>query len=553
MTTATEAWFAILISFAPFACGDKGAASTAADAGGASQSNAGSGGLSSAAAGSGGLSSAAAGSAGSPSVDAGTAGTSATSPFGACPASLPGAPAARDCAYFRVPLLWNEANGRAIDVLVARYRVENARGQLWLLDGGPGGSGAQWMTPETMAIFLRYGFDVYVPQHRGTGHSTPVDCSSPESLGACSGELQQLWGDGMRGFRSTEAGHDLAYLIDRTRASNEDVFVFGMSYGTYWAQRYLQVAPVQATGVMLDGVLPLGFAPWEGDKGGDLVGRQVLELCGEDPDCLANMGDDPVAVAERVLNSARDPNLRCGGPGGPDFDTVSRTLTLTMAAGYFPFIPAILRRLDRCSASDQLELATARGRAADVGAYQGYGTDPADEYFSTSLSNNVFALDFLGGLSTAILEQKRSERAQLLFRAGGTTLEYIENVFLNWAVHAEPPVDTLPAKTSPLLLMNGSFDMSAPVAWATSLAERTAAPLVVFPGVGHRVDTTTARIEGVIPSCSMRIKEAFMRDPQATLDTSCASSVPPLDFNGKLDETRATAEWLFGTPEMFPR
>lgn len=105
-------------------------------------------------------------------------------------------------------------------------------------------------------------------------------------------------------------------------------------------------------------------------------------------------------------------------------------------------------------------------------------------------------------------------------------------MFLDWAVHDEAPADILPAKTSPLLLMNGSFDMSAPVGWATSLAARTAAPLVVFPGVGHRVDTTTARIEGQIPSCSMRIKQAFMRDPRATLDTSCASSVPPPDFTG---------------------
>ncbi|HEV8549708.1 MAG TPA: hypothetical protein VGQ57_11785, partial [Polyangiaceae bacterium] len=95
--------------------------------------------------------------------------------FGSCPADLPGEAKGRDCAVTEVPLRWDEPSGRRIELLVARYpSATPGGGQLWLLDGGPGNTGATYMLPAILRLYTSLGLDVYVPQHRGTGHSTPL-------------------------------------------------------------------------------------------------------------------------------------------------------------------------------------------------------------------------------------------------------------------------------------------------------------------------------------------------------------------------------------------
>src|SRR6185436_17831261 len=52
------------------------------------------------------------------------------------------------CAQVSVPLDWATPSGQTIPVFISRMpaRTVPARGQLWLLDGGPGGSGEDFVT-----------------------------------------------------------------------------------------------------------------------------------------------------------------------------------------------------------------------------------------------------------------------------------------------------------------------------------------------------------------------------------------------------------------------
>jgi len=153
--------------------------------------------------------------------------------FGDCPADLPGQTEGRTCATVKVPLRWDNPHGKAIELLVARYRGKSAgNGQLWLLDGGPGGTGAVYMTPQILALYASLGLDVYIPQHRGTGHSTPLHCDDPDDVSGCGAALVDTWGDGLRGFHSVEAGRDVGFLIDHAGVASEPRFVFGLSYGS---------------------------------------------------------------------------------------------------------------------------------------------------------------------------------------------------------------------------------------------------------------------------------------------------------------------------------
>ena len=50
---------------------------------------------------------------------------------------------------------------------------------------------------------------------------------------------------------------DVGELINlfKRNGIHDSAFVYGVSYGTYWAERYMQLFPRQAKGVILDSVV----------------------------------------------------------------------------------------------------------------------------------------------------------------------------------------------------------------------------------------------------------------------------------------------------------
>lgn len=168
--------------------------------------------------------------------------------------------------------------------------VRRSRGQVWLIAGGPGESGASLYPalPAFRAAFA--GYDLMVPDHRGTGFSSklcPVE-EAPDSAdgialagtewGGCIGAMH---GDVARsqGFTISNAAHDLATLITRHRTRGK-VHVYGVSYGTQLVVRMMQLAPPQLDGIILDGLVPPESAPqWDLSHRTavvDAVGRQLL-------------------------------------------------------------------------------------------------------------------------------------------------------------------------------------------------------------------------------------------------------------------------------------
>lgn len=327
--------------------------------------------------------------------------------FGACPSDLPGAKLGRGCARVEVPLRWDEPKGEQIELLVARYAGKSpGHGQLWMLDGGPGGTGAVYMLDQVLALYTSLGLDVYVPQHRGTGHSTPLACDS-DDIRTCGEELVEQWGDGLQGFHSVEAGRDLGHLIERTQNPGEPTFVFGLSYGTYWAQRYLQSFPKQAKGVILEGVFPLYQPLWEGDVPSDTAGRSIFEACRDDEDCAAAFGsEDPEDVARRVLAKADDPGERCMGEDGPDRVGLEGVLSLLIVGDGAMLVPGLVRRFDRCSERDQEELLSFAAYLEDS-----LGEAPDAALDNQVLGTHVLRTDLLAPLESFSLEARSVSRS----------------------------------------------------------------------------------------------------------------------------------------------
>lgn len=168
--------------------------------------------------------------------------------------------------------------------------VRKSRGQVWLIAGGPGESGAS-LYPALAAYRAAFaGYDLMVPDHRGTGFSSklcPVEESSDSADGIAlagnewGGCIGAMHADVPRthGFTISNAARDLATLITRYRTRGK-VHVYGVSYGTQLVVRMMHLAPVKLDGIVLDGLVPPESAPrWDLSHRTeivDAVGRRLL-------------------------------------------------------------------------------------------------------------------------------------------------------------------------------------------------------------------------------------------------------------------------------------
>jgi pimeloyl-ACP methyl ester carboxylesterase len=218
------------------------------------------------------------------------------------------------CARAELPL--SPGAEDAVSIFVRRMpAAEPSRGEIWLVAGGPGESGAGLYAA---AQPLREAFpdrDLVFPDHRGTGLSTRI-CPDEEAPGSPGGtalegaEWRSCFGymhahdARTRAFSVTNAARDLAALSALSDA--DERHLYAVSYGTQLAVRLMHDSPDAFDGVVLDSLVPA-----EGALASDLtrrhqvadrIGRRVLSRCASDPDCASRFGGEgPEAAYRRLL------------------------------------------------------------------------------------------------------------------------------------------------------------------------------------------------------------------------------------------------------------
>jgi len=165
-----------------------------------------------------------------------------------------------------------------------------AKGTLWLIAGGPGESGASFYPFLGTLRRALPGFDLVVPDHRGTGYSTRLcpseeERSSPGGMALVGAEWGSCWQalnrapDYARAFSMTNAAHDLADLIATYRGA-APAYIYGVSYGTQLVLRTFQIAKPAVNGLILDSLVPPETSTeWDLSHRSqivDSVGRRVL-------------------------------------------------------------------------------------------------------------------------------------------------------------------------------------------------------------------------------------------------------------------------------------
>jgi pimeloyl-ACP methyl ester carboxylesterase len=481
----------------------------------------------------------------------------------ACPLYLdqPEGPQA-ECALLDVPLRWAEPEGATIGIFVQRLLGSgDVRGQLWLLEGGPGGSGADFDSFMEEMHDLDPTLDLYAIDHRGVGRSARLSCPAQETAGsdwglsvspdeapACLDALLEIWGDDLAEFTSTAAARDLERLIERTAEAEKDIFVYGVSYGTYWAHRYLQIAPAQATAVILDSIAPPGesFVPYDSDF--DQVGQDFMGLCGADALCSEKLGADPWARVEDLtiaLEGGHCPELTATwGLGASSLPVVLASLLMSpVARTYFP---ALVYRYARCApgdiaAIDQL-LTVFFGGPRETSYY--------DELMSDSLFYNV-ALSELwpNAADHPSVEAIDAEQAGLHVTIGLTPrVAAVQDV---WPVYADDEYVGNWASTGlPILMMNGDLDPQTPIWVAQPAGENLNAAnqqFVMVPRAAHCAANATPVAQPGDQPCGLSIMLSFLLDPNAPVDTSCIATIPAESFTG----VPANNLYVFGSADLW--
>ncbi len=197
------------------------------------------------------------------------------------------------CTKSKLPLDHAGDVAGNVELAIRKFPVQDVdkrRGQIWLIHGGPGEPGAGFYPLIDVFREAFAGFDIIVPDHRGTGESTRL-CEVEESIESEAGYAManSEWGSCIgslftnsartKAFTITNAAHDLAALIEQYREPGE-VYVYAVSYGTQLTLRLMQVAEPKLDGIILDGLVPPESEPkWDLSYRTaivDGVGRELL-------------------------------------------------------------------------------------------------------------------------------------------------------------------------------------------------------------------------------------------------------------------------------------
>ena len=426
------------------------------------------------------------------------------------------------CAHVAVPADHAGRDAGQLSLFIRKFPATGAsKGSVWAIAGGPGESGAS-LYPFVAVLRRSFpGFDLFIPDHRGTGRSSRL-CPEEESeaspggtalagaeWGSCFGRLQahpQPAGQ----FTITNAAHDLRQLVRQLQPANgKPVYLYGVSYGTQLILRALQPGPLPVSGLVLDSLVPVDTdARWDLSRRSqvvDEVGRQVLAQCDADASCAAAMGEPLERIYRRVLaNLAAKPALLARVPGKDLRQFLGTLLDMPPLRARIPFL---IRDLDRGQAR---ELDAVR---AGLSALQATLGDAASMPPSIPLVGIISKSenDLRPGREMTALRQ---EEAPLLFTsplpallADSTLPAYARDAY--FGKH--------PVQLPPTLVLQGRLDPKTPFQGARkhadTLREHGPLGLVAVGGAPHFILWTA-------PGCFQRHVAAFVAGDKP-IDAEC--------------------------------
>ncbi|GGY77644.1 alpha/beta hydrolase [Streptomyces nitrosporeus] len=198
---------------------------------------------------------------------------------GTAPSPLPGG-TAWECAFMDVPLDYGDPGGRTIELALVRARAKERDeriGSLVFNFGGPGASGVATLPSFGTAYdALRTRYDLVSFDPRGVGRSEGVVCSDDEALDARyqmdgtpdSPEEEKAFVEDLKSYTADcekNSGEELPYVgtvnaardmdLLRQVLGDDELYYFGISYGTELGGVYAHLFPRKVGRAVLDAVV----------------------------------------------------------------------------------------------------------------------------------------------------------------------------------------------------------------------------------------------------------------------------------------------------------
>lgn len=499
--------------------------------------------------------------AGQPIPDAGVPGRQVT--WTRCPLHTEGRLPWGECATLTVPLDAAAPNGPTIEVFVKRYKPVGGKSlrALWLLQGGPGASGYVFEGLSEQFATRFPDVDYYMPDHRGTGRSTRLECPteedefseeaqfiSPAEWPDCRASIAMRYGTQLAAFNTTNAANDLGLLIDAARTPGQPTFVYGVSYGTYWLHRYLQLFPGQVDGVVFDSIAPPGTSLYRQDEDANEAARDFLAACASDTFCRGKLGLMPWAKAEALVAKLKAGHCsEMAVPGVATHVVLRRAFgSLLMDANLRAYIAPIIARVDRCEPRDVPALKVLMAQLT--------GQQPFSQelrLWGWVLSNNIIVSEFneTPELTIAQLTAIRDGAVASRDVTAGLELQLAA-----WPRYSPGPLASQWADSSiPMLFLQGGLDPATLLRKARVMKPHFTRPnqtWVELPTATHTtlVSSPFVNQAGERRSCGTGMLMRFIEAPTTPLDTSCVPLILPLDFTLNRPDVNMA---LFGTTDAW--
>lgn len=382
----------------------------------------------------------------------------------------------------------------------------------------PGGPGGLFNPPVAYVMQglaeLRRRREVIIIDQRGVGRSQPrlvcerepsADGSAPPRRGRSSFDCLALLksrGIDPAAFSTEETAADLRDL--RRALKLETWNPMGASYGSRVVLRLAQIDPEGSRASVIMADLPL--APSLARPENALVRRALLarlfQDCAAEPACAAAYGDLAAKFAE-IQTALKNAGARGATPEAKD--TLDHLLAVERRTG--GIAAALIRRLDWAEELPHLPRALFDLHAFLAGG-KAITSARIDEIYGLTMPRRLPPVDM-----TLIFVTTRCPEDILPSAPTGEHRGRRDSC----SFFAPAPVaDTPPAKSPPLLILTGAYDIRTLSGWADEIQKGWPGSIVArFGDAGHDVSYRHP--------CGNALMNAFVADPAAKLDLACVA------------------------------
>jgi pimeloyl-ACP methyl ester carboxylesterase len=418
------------------------------------------------------------------------------------------------CGTVEVPEDRGRPNGRtiALNIMVLPATGPGEKlPPLFDIDGGPG-------LPATKNVGFYLSFagayrvrrDILLVDQRGTGGSNPLHCpqfSAPEAayrplypadaVAACRKALEP------RADLARYGTADAVADLDAVRAAlgHERVDLFGLSYGTTVALRYLAAYRDRVRAAVLMSVAPPAAMPPSGHApAAERALNLLFERCEADAACAAAF--DPAADLPRAV--ARLASIE-GSPRSEIFLEKLRSLM---------YQPSSARRLPYI---------VSRAAAGDLAPFYAATRPQGPSLYADGMHLSVICTESMG-----LMDYEAAEAAARPTRFGDYRLRRQREACAQWPKGEVPAGHLAPvASDVPTLLISGGLDPVTPPEWAAEVARHLPnSRHLVIPDAGHILDGLSA-----IDTCFDPLVVRFLDTADAkSLDAACLAEMKPPPF-----------------------